>query len=115
MTGAGQYDRRITVMRPGVVEDGEYGPQPGEPVVVAARVPARRLDNLPPRSTESNEGPLRQSEKPARIRMRYVPGVTSDMQIIMHDENDRVYQIMTQPAEIGRREAIEFVASAFAS
>lgn len=115
MTGAGQYDRRVTITRPGDPVDGEYGPQPGAPVVVASRVPARRLDTLPPRTMEETEGVLRQSHKPARLRMRYVRGVTSDMFVVMHDENDKVYQIMTQPAEIGRREALEFMIAAYTS
>lgn len=115
MTRAGDLDRRVTVMRKGVTIDGEYGPQPGPDIVVAARVPARRLDLLPSRSMEANEGALRQSHKPTRIQMRYVPNITSDMWLIMHDENDAIYQIMSQPAEIGRRQLIEFTAAAFAS
>lgn len=114
MTRAARYDRRITIMRPGDPVTGEYGPQPGEPVVVAARVPARRLDVLPLRSEERGTI-LRQSHKLARIEMRYLAGITSDMFIIMHDENDTKYQIWSQPAEIGRREAIEFMAAAYTS
>ena len=114
MTRAGDLDRRVTVMRKGAAVTGEYGPQPGAGVVVAARVPARRLDLLPMK-TEQNEGPLRQSHKPTRIQMRYVPGITSDMWLVMHDENDTIYQIMSQPAEIGRRQLIEFTAAAFAT
>jgi hypothetical protein len=37
------------------------------------------------------------------------------MWLVMHDENDALYQIMSQPAEIGRRQLIEFTAAAFAS
>ena len=114
MTRAGDLDRRVTVMRKGTTIDSEYGPQPGPDIVVAARVPARRLDLLPLK-TEQTGGPIRQSHKPTRIQMRYVPNITSDMWLIMHDENDAVYQIMSQPAEIGRRQLIEFTAAAFAS
>lgn len=114
MTRAGDLDRRVTVMRKGGTNDPEYGPQPGADVVVAARVPARRLDLLPLK-TEQQGGVLRQSHKPTRIQMRYVPGVTSDMWLIMHDENDAIYQIMSQPAEIGRRQFIEFTAAAYTS
>lgn len=112
MTRAGDLDRRVTIMRKGDPVDGEYGPQPGPGVPVAERVPARRLDLLPLK-TERLGGVLRQSHKPARIQMRYVQGITSDMYLIMHDENDLVYQITSQPAEIGRRQLIEFTVAAY--
>lgn len=114
MTRAGDLDRRITIMAPGSHEDGEYGPQPGEPVVVAARIPARRLDSLPTRSEEQNQA-LKLSHKPGRIRIRYRNDITSDMFVIMHDEGDRKYQISSWPAEVGRREWLDFAVEAFSS
>lgn len=114
MSRANKYDRRITIMRPGPEIDGEYGPQPGEPTVFAARVPARRWDERP-RNTENDQGALHRANKPSKIVIRWLPGVTPDMFIIMHDENDSKYQIKSWPAEIGRREELEFAVEAYAT
>lgn len=104
----GQLDRRITILGPTEVEDPVYGPQPGPyaPIARGERVPAQRQDELPSNSESVTNG-LRQAYRPARLRIRYRPDITSDMRIVMHDENDKVYEISGGPAEIGRREWIE--------
>ena len=84
-----------------------YGLQPGPWEVVVARLPAQRQDDLPS-NTEANTNGLRTSDSPARLRIRYMRGLTSDMRVTMHDEVDRLYQISSTPAEIGRREWLEF-------
>lgn len=112
----GQLDDRITISRPTEVVDPVYGPQPGGWEVVAARVPAQLLDQLPSKS-ERVEGGLKVADRPARLRIRYMPGLTSDMKITLHDgadaSGDRDYQISAGPADIGRREWIEFTITNF--
>lgn len=102
---AGQMDRRITIERPGAVAT-PYGPQPGGWVLVVARAPAQVLDALPSKDETVKEG-LAQATRPARLRMRYMRGITSDMRVILHDETDQLFQIVGGPAEIGRREWLE--------
>lgn len=102
---AGQLDRRITIERPGVI-DGEYGPQPGGWVPVVARVPAQVRDVLPSKSETVQDG-LAVAIRPARLRIRYLRGITSDMRITLHGDTDVVFQIVGGPAEIGRREWLE--------
>lgn len=102
---AGQLDRRITIERPGMIE-GEYGPQPGGWVSVAARVPAQVQDALPSRSETVQDG-LAVATRPARLRMRYLHGVTSAMRVTLHGDTDVIYQIVGGPAEIGRRQWLE--------
>ena len=102
---AGQLDRRITIERPGMVE-GEYGPQPGGWVSVAVRVPAQVKDALPSKSETVQEG-MAMATRPARLRMRYLRGITSDMRITLHGDIDELFQIVGGPAEIGRREWLE--------
>lgn len=104
---AGQLDRRITIQRPATVDDPVYGPQPGGWEDVHARIPAQVLDDLPSK-TESVQGGLRMSDHPARVRIRYMRGLTSAMRVVVHDVTDEVYQIDSTPAEIGRREWTEF-------
>lgn len=114
MTAGGQLDRRITIQRPTVIEDGEYGPQPGPWVDVYVRVPAQVWNTLPS-TAERSEQAINMSEKPSRVRMRYTRGVTSDMRIIVHNEVDTIHQISAGPAEIGLREWIEFMVKEFSS
>lgn len=104
----GQLDRRITILAPTVIDDPEYGPQPGPyaPIFRGERIPAQRQDSLPSNSESVSNG-LRIAYNDARLRIRYRPDISSDMRIVMHDENDRLYEISGGPAEIGRREWIE--------
>lgn len=117
---AGELDRRITIQKPGTVDDPEYGPQPGGWENVYSRIPARVFDQLPSNS-ESVQGGLRMSDRPAQVRTRYLKRITSDMRVIVHSkdsasgEQDVVYQISGGPAEIGRREWMEFTIRAYSS
>lgn len=116
---AGQLDRRLTLVKPPAhIEDPLYGPQPvpeGAPWdVVAARIPAQKWDLLPSDTEETRTG-LRVANYPARVRIRYMRGVTADMRVILHEDTDQVYEITSTPAELGRREWLEFTIRAFSS
>lgn len=102
---AGQLDRRVTIERPQAI-DGDYGPQPGGWAVLASRVPAQVQDALPSKS-ETVEHGMQVATRPARLRMRYLRGITSDMRIILHGDTDEIFQIVGGPAELGRREWLE--------
>ncbi|KAK1548200.1 hypothetical protein Q3G72_011227 [Acer saccharum] len=107
-------DRRITIQRPATVTDTVYGPQDSGWETVVSRVPAQVQDDRT-RDTETNNGDLRMASRPARVRMRYIRGITSDMRVILHDEVDRICQISSTPIEIGRREATEFAIDTYTS
>ena len=87
---------------------------PGPWADVFVRVPAQVWATLPS-NAERNGQAINLSEKPARVRMRYTRGITSDMRIIVHNEVDTIHQISAGPAEIGRREWIEFMVKEFSS
>lgn len=108
-----QLDRRITIEAPATV-DGDYGPQPGGWTSFAARIPAQVQDTLPGKFESVQQG-LRIAAWPARVRIRYLAGVTSAMRIIVHGATDRTMHITAGPAEIGRREWLEFVVTEFSS
>jgi head-tail adaptor len=111
----GQLDRRITIERPTTVDDPLYGPQPGGwEVFGVARMPARVMDDLPSKSESTTEG-LRLAERPARVRIRYLVGITSDMRVTLHDVVDTVFQISGGPAELGRHEWTEFTVKAYSA
>lgn len=110
----GHLDRRITFQRPTVIEDPEYGPQPGPWEDVFVRVPAQVWNTLPS-NAERNGQAINIAEKPSRVRVRYTRGITSDMRIIVHNEVDTIHQISAGPSEIGRRDWIEFMVKEFSS
>lgn len=110
----GALDRRITIQRPGEVVDGEFGPLPAGWIDVFTRLPAQVWDDLPSKS-EAAQGGLRVSNRPARVRIRYLPGITSDMRVVVHNEVDEVFQISGGPAAIGRREWTEMTIQGYSS
>lgn len=111
---SGVLDRRITLQRPIQVE-GEYGPQPSnEWETVFTRLPAQVQDDLPSQSEQVQNG-LKMADRPARVRVRYLRGITSDMRVVLHDEVDTLFYISGGPAEIGRREWTEFTMRAYSS
>lgn len=110
----GQLDRRITIQRPAAVSDSEYGPQHVGWEDVFTRVPAQVWDALP-RVAEHAGQAINMAERPARVRVRYLRGVTADMRVIVHNEVDTIHQISAGPAEVGRREWLEFTIKEFSS
>lgn len=114
---AGQLDRLITFERPMFTdEDSDYGVQPtGEwenAFPELPRIPAQVMDDLPSKS-EVVLGGFTLAGRPARVRVRYMRGISSDMRVVVHGEDDVVYQITGGPAEIGRREWTEITVKAF--
>jgi head-tail adaptor len=114
---AGQLDRLITFERPVFTgEDSEYGVQPtGEwenAFPELPRIPAQVMDDLPSKS-EAVLGGFTLADRPARVRVRYMRGIDSTMRVVVHEEEDEIYQITGGPAEIGRREWTELTVKAF--
>lgn len=110
----GAMDRRITIQRPATVVEPVYGPLESGWQNVVERLPAQVWDSLPSQS-ESVQGGLRMADRPARVRIRYMRGLTSDMRIIVHNEVDEVFEISGGPAEIGRREWTELTIRAYST
>lgn len=73
------------------------------------------VDALPSRSERLAEG-INVTARPARVRMRFRDGVTTAMRFVLLRWNgsewvsaDRIMQIVSGPAVLGRREGIEFM------
>jgi head-tail adaptor len=62
-------------------------------------------DALPSRAEKLADG-INMAARPARVRMRFRDDVTPDMRFVM---GSRIMQIVSGPAELGRREALEFM------
>ena len=99
----GELDRRVRIERP-IADDSLDGAGSGTWQLVQ-EVWASVKDMLPSRGEKLAQG-INVSHRPARVRMRYRDDVTPDMRFV---EGSRVMQIVSGPAEIGRREWVEFV------
>lgn len=100
---AGKFDRTVRIERP-VPDPSLDGAGSGTWELVAT-VSAEVKDALPSRS-ERLAGGFNVAARPARLRIRYRAGITPDMRFVM---GDRVMQIVAGPAELGRRDALEFM------
>lgn len=98
-----RLDRRIRIERP-VSDDSFAGAGAGSWVLVA-EVAAEIKDMLPSRGERLADG-INIATRPARVRIRWREGVTPAMRFVM---GERIMQIVGGPAELGRREALEFM------
>ncbi len=114
-TQAGRFDRQATIQYPvttnvngrNVVTWTPFITQGSPPVAV--RVWGQLLDVLPSRSEEVVAQGLVVSRSLSRWRMRWYDGITSAMRLIVHDDSDAIYQVVTGPAMIGRKEMLEIM------
>lgn len=106
----GPMDRRIRIEQQALTT-GDYGPQPGTWSTFGTFW-ASVQEVLPSRG-ESQANDIKIAERPARVRMRYVTGITSDMRVIWLDRSSRVMKIIAQPVEIGRKQGLEFMVADF--
>lgn len=99
----GTLDRRIRIERP--VADASFDGAGSGTWELVATVWANVQDALPSRAEKLGEG-INMAARPARVRMRFRADVTPDMRFVM---GARIMQIISGPAELGRREALEFM------
>ncbi|MCR4297502.1 MAG: head-tail adaptor protein [Gallionella sp.] len=121
---AGAMDRQVTVEKKQVTVDPTYGTelvswiplvaQAGSPTV-AARFWARFRDVLQGRG-ETVKMDVALSSGRAVVGMRYRSDITSAMRVRLHgDGDDVIYQIITDPVMIGRKEETEFIVERYSS
>lgn len=110
---AGTLDRRIRIEYKVSTQDANYGTE-----VITwtefATVWAQIQEVLPSKG-ESQIEAIRIAERPAKVRIRYLAGVTSDMRVVYLDRSNRLMKILTPPAEIKRRAFLEFMASDYST
>jgi head-tail adaptor len=100
---ASLLDRRVRIERP--LSDEEFDGAGSGSWHLFCECWANIQDMLPSRM-EREEGGVNMAARPARVRIRYREGVTADMRFVW---GARVMQIVSGPAEIGRRDAMEFM------
>jgi SPP1 family predicted phage head-tail adaptor len=109
----GTLDQRIRIEVKQTTQDPDYG----TPTVVwttFANVWASVKDVLPSKSEDQATG-LQQATRTARIRTRYMSGITSDMRLVHLSRGNAVMQIITPPAMMGRKEGLEFMAANYST
>jgi SPP1 family predicted phage head-tail adaptor len=106
----GRLNERVRIERKSVSQDASYGTEVVTWTTLAT-VWANVEDVLPSRA-ENTRG-IRIENRPARVRMRYRTDVTSDMRLVMMDRASLVMQIVSGPAQIGRRHGLELMAESY--
>jgi head-tail adaptor len=101
---ASSLDIRIRIERKVVARDLQYGTEEvtwGQFACVWAEI----RDILPSKAERLADS-IQIGRKPARIRIRYLAGLAADMRIII---DNRIHQIISGPAILGRRNAMEIM------
>ncbi len=113
----GKLNRRVRIERPQA--DESYDGAGSGTWAPVAEAMAEVQDMIPSRGERLADG-INAAARPARVRMQYRTGITSDMRLLIgryrKDDNgdlqwitDRIAQIITMPAELGMREGLEFM------
>lgn len=103
---ARRRDRRITFLERVTTQDEAYGTTIEGVWEDVATVWAEVQDILPSRGETLAQG-VNITRRPCRIRILYRDDITSDMRI---EYGARNLRIVSQPAEIGRREGLVIMA-----
>lgn len=107
-TLASRLNRRLRLERP--IEDTSLTGAGSGTWDLIEEVWAEVQDMLPSRAERLAAG-MSSTTRPARVRMRYRSDITPDLRLV---DGARIMQIVGQPAELGRREAIEFMVEDYA-
>ena len=118
---ASRYNKRIRIEQP--VADTSFDGAGSGSWAKLADVYAEVLDTLPSRAERLADG-INVAARPARVRIRYRSDITAAMRFVLLRwdsvmaawvPDDRVMQIASGPAELGRRESLEFMVEDFTS
>lgn len=104
---AADLNHRVLVEKKTVTTDPDYGTETVTWATVA-NLWANVQDVLPSRSEAVKNG-LATATSQTRIRMRFRTDIDSTMRMTINRPAPVVYQIISGPAELGRREWMEFV------
>lgn len=108
------FNRLITIEHKTVTRDPDYGTEIIAWATFISRIAANWQDALPSKSEQVQQG-VHIATHPARVRLRYLPGVTSDMRIVLHGSPDKTFQITGGPAQIGRMEYLELMVEEYST
>ena len=107
---ASKLDTRIRIERKVVTQDPQYGT--GQVNWTEFACVWAEVKDILPSKAERLADSIQIGRRPARIRIRYLAGITPDMRVIIET---RVHQIISGPAMLGRREAMEIMVEELSS
>ncbi|BBB65909.1 hypothetical protein UNDYM_1656 [Undibacterium sp. YM2] len=111
----GSLDRRCRVEYKQSGNDADYGSEVPNWALLGVFY-CNVQDILPSKSSETTRGDkLQVNVSRTRIRMRYRTDINATMRIIIDRPNPVTYQIVTDPAEIGKKDGIEFLVERYSS
>lgn len=105
---ASDLDRRVTFLQRATSQDATYGTRVEGNWAPFDTVYAQVQDMLPSKGERIAEG-VSAANRPCRVRIRHRDDITSAMRLSV-EGRPGTWRIVTQPAEIGRREWLELVA-----
>ncbi len=109
----GPLNQRISIEKKVVTQDPDYGTELVTWTPLAT-VWANIVDNLPSNSEAVKDGLAMAADTSVMI-IRFRGDVDTSMRIIAYRPNRLVYQIIAGPAEIGKRQYLEFGVSRYSS
>lgn len=109
----GRLDQRIRIEQRSTTQESTYGTL-ADTWTTFSTVWANVQEVLPSKGESQADG-VRIAERPARVRIRYLDGLSSDMRIVLLDRGNRVMKIATPPVELGRKNGMEFMAADFST
>ncbi|MES2500237.1 MAG: phage head closure protein [Pseudomonadota bacterium] len=109
----GKLDRYIRIEQKSVTNDPDFGSE----VITWTTYKEcwASVEDILANRQESTKTDLRLSTRPCKVQMHYDNGIDATMRIVMLDRDNRLLQIVSVPAEIGRREATEFICEEFSA
>lgn len=109
----GRLDQRIRIDYAVTTQDADYG----TPVITwttFATVWANVQDVLPSKAERLTDD-IVLANRPSRIRIRYLDGVTSAMRVVLLERGNRELKIVSGPAELGRKQGLEMMAENYST
>jgi head-tail adaptor len=104
----GDLDTPIRFERPVATEDSEFGGNVGSSWETVWTTWGQ-LSDITTRMQEETKQDLRLLKRPCRLKVRYNPNIDATMRVVVLDRDDRILQIVSKPAELGRKEALEMM------
>jgi SPP1 family predicted phage head-tail adaptor len=107
----GKLDRYIRIESKSVTNDPDFGSE----IITWSTYKEcwASVQDILSNNQEATKTDLRLSTRPCKVLTHYDSGINETMRIVMLDRDDRLLQIVSVPAEIGRRQGLEFMAEEF--
>lgn len=116
---AGDLDRKIVIEYPAVSRNAEYGTEEvtwlpldgyevGSPTT-AKTIAASIRDGLLASRIDTVRNGIELARGQSKMWIRYRTGIDSTMRVREPARNNQIYHIIAGPAEVGRREWLEFI------